>query len=130
MTDRINLTRALDYAEACMLRGERPRVDLTEVVAVLRKSAAKEVPVSDVGQHPLDRATKDLSAWAYTDSLVQLDAVRLRQCLADDAAQNARAMLTPDECEVFICGGEDGGIPPELVAAFPKTHAYLEEFWS
>ena len=78
---------------------------------------------------PIDIAVKELSAWAYTDSLVQLDAVRLRQCLADDAEKNDRAMLTPAECEAFICGGEDGAPPPELVAAFPKTHALIEEYW-
>lgn len=79
--------------------------------------------------HPLDQAVKALSGWSYTDSLVQLDAVRLRQCLADDAAQNDRGMLTPGECEAFICGGEDGAPPAELVAAFPKTHAFIEEYW-
>lgn len=33
----MTLAEALDYAEAYMLRGERPRVDLSEVVAVLRR---------------------------------------------------------------------------------------------
>ncbi len=75
-------------------------------------------------------AVESLMGWAYTDSLVRLDAKRLGVLLAEDFERNSRCMLTLDECEAFICGGEDGAPPPELVAAFPKTHAYLEEFWT
>lgn len=74
-------------------------------------------------------AVKELCGWALTDSRVCLDDKRLSKLLAEDFAGNARCMLTSAECEAFICGGEDGAPPPELVAAFPKTSAYLGEVW-
>lgn len=80
-------------------------------------------------EHPIDRMAKSISAWAFCDSSVQLDAVRLRRVLADDAATSGR-ILTEIECEAFICGSEHGEVPPSLIADYPKTHAYLGEFWS
>lgn len=47
MSDRISLSQALDYAEAYMLRGERPRVDLAEVVSVLRTPSVSDERLAD-----------------------------------------------------------------------------------
>ena len=80
-------------------------------------------------EHPIDRMTKSISAWAFCDSMVQLDAVRLRSVLADDAASSGR-ILTEIECEAFVCGAENGEVPQALIDAYPKTHAYLNEFWA
>jgi len=29
----------------------------------------------------------------------------------------------------FICGDDSGRPPVKLVSDFPRTHAYIEEFW-
>ncbi len=76
-------------------------------------------------EHPLAVAIANLVGWAYTDSLVNLDRLKLRDCLERDAAGNSRGMLTAEECVLFVCGGEDGAIPTALSAAFPATDAYL-----
>lgn len=80
-------------------------------------------------EHPIDRMTKSISAWAFCDSMVQLDAVRLRAALADDAARSGR-ILSDLECQVFVCGAEHGEVPPSLTDDYPETHAYLNEFWA
>ncbi len=78
-------------------------------------------------EHPLEVAVAALCGWAYTDSLVVLDRVKLRDCLERDSAGNSRGMLTAEECQLFVCGGEDGAIPTALSAAFPATDAYITE---
>ncbi len=77
-------------------------------------------------KHPLDACVDSLRAWAYTDSLVELDRARLRKALADDH-ETSGYLMTEKECEAFVCGDDSGAPPVQLVRDFPKTHAYLNE---
>lgn len=80
-------------------------------------------------EHPVHRAARVLIEWAYCDSLIDdIDRVRLRELLTEDEA-TAGYLPTDEQCEAFICGGDDGAPPAELVRDFPRTHAYLEWFW-
>jgi hypothetical protein len=81
------------------------------------------------GLEPLaiEAAVEAIVEVAYSDSLVELDARRLRQCLVDDVGATGTAMLSESECEVFVCGDADDERQPGLKARFPKTDAWLEE---
>lgn len=74
----------------------------------------------------IDVAVESLCAWAVTDSNVELNEQQLRQCVVDDVSSGAE-ILTEEECEVFICGDDEGEVPPGLARRFPRTHAWLEE---
>jgi hypothetical protein len=74
----------------------------------------------------VEAAVKSLRSWAFTDSRVELNEQQLRQCLVDDIGAGTEPPCEV-ECQVFICGDDEGEIPPGLVRRFPKTHAWLEE---
>ena len=80
------------------------------------------------GEHGLHRAARLLSEWAYCDSMIEIPQAQLRKRLNEDH-ETAGYLPTDEQCMEFICGGDDGAPPPDLVRDFPKTHAYLEEFW-
>jgi hypothetical protein len=90
------------------------------------------------GPHPLDAAVARVRGWAYTDSLLDLDKGKLRELLASDIETTGTALPNEFECSEMICGLEDrdsrpcneGGIPLDLIARFPATHAWLEEQWA
>ena len=79
-------------------------------------------------EHPLHGAARALAEWAYCDSMLVHDQAKLRELLAEDEA-TAGYLPTDEQCEAFICGGDDGAPPADLVRDFPKTHAWLEEQW-
>lgn len=85
------------------------------------------MPAEDAA-HPLYVAALRIAQWAYCDSMVKLDSRKLRERLSDDADVSG---YLPDEtqCMEFVCGDDSGAPPAKLVADFPATHAYLEEFW-
>ncbi len=81
-------------------------------------------------KHPLDAAAESIAGWAFCDSSVLVDIVRLRNALAEDVAAAAdNALPTEQECYDLVCGSEAGDVPAALVKAFPNTHALLDEYW-
>ncbi len=69
-----------------------------------------------------------LAEWAFSDSGITLDRLKLEKLLAEEA--NLVGYLPSDkQCMEFICGGDDGAPPAQLVRDFPKTNAYLEKEW-
>ncbi|HEX4334651.1 MAG TPA: hypothetical protein VH062_01990 [Polyangiaceae bacterium] len=85
--------------------------------------------MSTVDEHPVHRAARQLAEWAYCDSMIELNRSKLRELLSEDE-QTSGYLPSDEQCMQFICGGDDGAPPPDLVRDFPKTHAWLEEFWS
>lgn len=79
--------------------------------------------------HPLDVAVARLRGWAYHDSLVNLDKHELRAKLAADVAATGTDLMTEEESMTFICGGDEGEPPPELVKRFPATHEWIGRHW-
>jgi hypothetical protein len=75
----------------------------------------------------IEAAVESLQSMAYTDSGLELDERKLRQCLVDDVGATGTAMLSEAECDVFVCGDADDERQPGLKARFPKTDAWLEE---
>lgn len=80
-------------------------------------------------EHPLDRAARALVEWAYCDSLLILPRAKLRLLLAEDSEESGY-LPTEQECMEFICGDDTGSPPAKLVKDFPRTQAYLQEFWA
>lgn len=89
--------------------------------------------------HPLDLAVARVRGWAYTDSLLDLDAVKLRELLAADVETTGTALPTEQEAMEMIVGPmsedrerpcSDNSIPLDLIERFPATHAWLEEQWA
>jgi hypothetical protein len=85
--------------------------------------------MTDRSEHPLHRAAGELAAWAWTDSRVELNEATLRRLLADDS-ESSGYLPTDMQCMEFICGDDTGEPPAKLVKDFPRTHAYVGEFWS
>lgn len=82
----------------------------------------------ETGEHPIAHVAIELQQWAYTDSLIVLDLVKLTALLIEDERQ-AGYLPSDKQCELLICGGDDGAPPAQLVRDFPKTNAYLEKEW-
>ncbi len=84
-------------------------------------------------------AVARVRGWAYTDSLIDLDQSRLRELLAADVEATGTALPNEDDAGELICGVmsnarerpcNGSGIPLDLIARFPATHAWLEEQWA
>lgn len=69
-----------------------------------------------------------LAEWAYTDSGIVLDRLKLEALLKEESVA-AGYLPSDDECMEFICGADDGEPPAKLVRDFPKTNAYIEGYW-
>lgn len=72
---------------------------------------------------------KSIAAWAYCDSMVQVDVNKLVDALHEDLEAREGDMPNEAECCQLVCGGDDGQVPTELVERFPATHALLGTYW-
>jgi hypothetical protein len=86
---------ALDYAEAYMLRGERPRVDLGEVVRVLR---GRDIEARRL-ECSLDALPEQFSASVFVFAGLPLamasTALMVARRVLEDAERSREAVVTP-----------------------------------
>lgn len=75
---------------------------------------------------PFKKAVKEIVGWVYADTNVTLDRANVAAAYIEDLATIGNRGLTAEECELLILGDEDGEIPADLVARFPKLHAFLD----
>jgi hypothetical protein len=67
---------------------------------------------------------RDIQGAAYDDSAVCIPVERILLALMLDGGEP----LSPEDCRVFVMGEDPTGeVPPRLAAAYPQTHALLDE---
>ena len=74
----------------------------------------------------IDRMVYVIGSAVYTDSMVNVEMLALRDALVEDATRSKR-YLTDDECEDFVCGDNS---EIELIAKeYPSTQKVLESYF-
>lgn len=82
----------------------------------------------EINEEELKTVVESLTKWAYSDSLVEVDEAVLEDKLRCDFGIVGR-LPTEEECEVLVCGDDDGEIPEELQDDFPRAHEFLGTYW-
>lgn len=70
----------------------------------------------------------------YADSRIRVDPIELLRALEADMGANGSIppdpsipLPTPKEVDLLVTGGEDGDIPTDLIARYPRTNKLLND---